>query len=130
MNLQILLFLNQLKNASLASLDKISIIPNKSILKIVEILYLSGLIQSFLLNKSPISGNNNLIIFLKYGSGRGLLDRLDIVSTLSRERKVSHRDIYFLNQSNKVFVVSTSRGILSLEDCIKHRVGGIVLFCC
>jgi ribosomal protein S8 len=127
MNKQIVLFLNKLKNASLSSITCISTLPSSINIKIAEILYNAGYIQNYCIKESKTSDTRSLYIFLRFHHGRGLLNDIEFISSISREKVLSCREIKLINQHKNLFIFSTPAGLLDTRDCIKKRVGGVLL---
>lgn len=119
--------LSKLKNASSIKKHKIIISYNKNILTFSKLFYSEGLILSFLSNKQ----NKNIIIFLHHVSGIfSSFQNLKLISKVSNIQKLKYLDICRLSTQQRLFVFSTSLGILNVSDCKKNHVGGNLLFVC
>ena len=59
------------------------------------------------------------------------LESLKIVSTPSNFRYIDLKQINKLFfTANKTLVLSTNQGILTISECRKKKIGGLVLFSC
>jgi small subunit ribosomal protein S8 len=73
-----------------------------------------------------ISGNRSdkLKIFLKYNNGKPVINSFKPISKPSRRIYYSVKQLWKID-SNKIFMVlSTNRGLKSIIDCKKLKVGG------
>ena len=70
------------------------------------------------------NSQKNLKIFLKYKNGIPVIKSFKIISKPSKKKYYSTKQIWKMN-SNKTFsVISTSKGLKSLFDCKKEKLGG------
>ncbi len=91
---------------------------------LINILYREGFISSF-----SLSENFYLKIVLRSNStGLPLIQNLKIVSTPGKPVYLDYKKICLLNLSGKVGFFTTSKGLLTSDECKKHRVGGVLLF--
>lgn len=121
--------LSILKTASLYRKTSINIYKyNKTFIKILNILYKEGFIKSFLI----IDTNNDkyIRIFLNYSSDTswGLIDSLKIVSKSSLNVNLKYLDLCRLQKKKIYYFFSTKKGFLDLNECLKNKVGGKLLF--
>ena len=116
--------LMQLKNASMARLEKISIKNNFLILKLVQLFYKEGFIQSFKISLKE----DKLLIYLRYFMGKPTLSTLKFVS--SSNKYISYLDLCKLSKNANLLVLSTNQGYLTSTECKKHRLGGKICFIC
>jgi len=73
--------------------------------------------------------NDTIKIYLKYRSGFGMVFNIKQVSKESKRVFVNLMELYKLkNKQGKTFyILSTPRGILSDDECIRQRTGGEVI---
>jgi ribosomal protein S8 len=125
MNLTTVKLLITLKNAALFNKESVTVTHTKIIVPILEVLYKYNVIQSF--QRSPIK--NKIFIILKPLSNKLLFQKLKLISTSSRVRYVSYRDLcHLVSNPYIMFTLSTDLGYLSEYDCKVNKVGGKLLF--
>jgi len=92
-------------------------------LKILDILHHEGFIRGykFSLNKKHV------LILLKYKEGKSIIQSLKCISKNSKQIFVSLKVLHKINNIFVLYILSTSRGILSQTEAIKQKVGGKVL---
>lgn len=120
-------FLLALKNASVLKKEIVFFYYNNLFLKLAKVLYRTGLIQNFCIEKK----NNKkfqIIIFLKYSFNIGILNTLKIVSKPSISLFLNYEKICRISEKNRVLILSTSAGFLTSEECKKRKIGGKVFF--
>lgn len=127
MNKKIITFINILKNASLVGKKEAFVPYSPLILDYVSCLYREGFVLSYeiLLDESKIkvytrSEFNNKI----------LTSNLTLVSTLTKKRYLSSSLIKQIRFKHKELILCTDIGVLSLRECQKQNVGGLVVFSC
>ena len=117
----------RIKNGYKLNLDSVLILKSKKIIKVLEILYLEGFIRGYSFNSFD---SNKIKILLKYTSGgEGSLRRIKILSKPSRRVYASVKTLWNLNLKKNLgcFILSTSKGVLNLNDALKYNVGGELL---
>lgn len=124
MNLTIIKFLSQLKNASNSRKESIILKYNKSYVPLLKILYKEG----FILNYSKTE--ENILIRFRYYFNIKSLQKLKIISTISKPIFLNYFEICKLYKKDKVLIFSTSNGFLTSLECTKLKIGGIFLFIC
>ncbi len=132
MNLNTVILLSQLKNASLNKKECITVEVNHFTISILESLYNEGLILSYLIVKKKNFNNNtvNAILNIRYLYNQPVFENLKIMSSPSFTRIVSIKNICRLNPKKHTFFFSTDKGILTLQQCKQQNVGGVLLFIC
>jgi ribosomal protein S8 len=126
MNNKIIKFLNILKNASLAKKDVVILTSNHLLLNCTEALYKEGLILSY----STFKDNDEikLLIKLRNVDDTVLTNKLKAVSKPTHIRYLPYHQLCRLSLKEKTGFFSTSKGILTLDECKKNRVGGVFSF--
>jgi ribosomal protein S8 len=125
MNITIINFLIQIKNASLFNKNKISSKFSKLRYLLIKLLYNKGLIQSFYVE------NNFIIIFIRYINNKSLLKDLKIFSKPSHKIFLKFSDICKIKEQKIIFFLFTNQFlILTNTECKKKHLGGKLLFAC
>lgn len=97
---------------------------NNFSLNVLNFLYKNGYILTYNFD----SNTNCINIFLKYYRGKSAFSTLYIISKVHKNVYVTV-DLLAKYQNNLgTFVISTSKGILSLEQALKLNIGGKLLF--
>ena len=126
MNSTIIKFLVSLKNASWTSANKLVLNYDNFSLTILQVLYSSGLIQSY-----TILCKNKVTIFLRKSFNKTLTQNLKLVSTPTQKISLDYKKIALIRKStNSILFFSTDRGLLTVSECKKQKVGGVLLFTC
>jgi ribosomal protein S8 len=120
-------FLIALKNASLLKKECVFFSFNKSFLKLLKILYKTGLIQDFEV-KNTTKKIFKFIVFLKYSFNTGCLNTLKIISKPSWSLFLKYKNLIQLSNKKAIVILSTSKGFLTSEECKKYKIGGKIFF--
>jgi small subunit ribosomal protein S8 len=123
-------FLANIKNHS--SLKKENLEQNfyLSTLKIVKLLYKEGFIQSFGIKyKKNNSLKKAIKIILRFYFNQPVINKVSIISKFSNKTFIKYKQLLKLSPKSSILIISTSKGILTHSDCIKKKIGGILLFC-
>jgi ribosomal protein S8 len=132
MNIETIRILNVIKNGSLVNLENVITDSNKLSQKILSFLYKEGLILSYRLRRKANYYNNTseILVQLRHYFGKPILRKLKVMSFPSKTMCISYKSICRISAKNKIFVFSTTKGLLTLDECKRFRVGGILLFVC
>jgi small subunit ribosomal protein S8 len=88
----------------------------------LKILWNEGFISGY---KISSQGNKNLKIFLKYTkNGKPVINSLKFLSKPSQRIYYSSKQIWKLDSSKTFIIFSTNRGLKSINECKKNRIGG------
>ena len=68
-----------------------------------------------------------LKVFLKYKKGVPVINSIRLVSKPSLKAYLSLNELFKLNSSQGVMVLSTPQGVMSFSDCKKSKCGGKAL---
>ena len=129
MNNVLINLLINIKYTSIAG-KEFSYVPyNKLCLKMLNLLYDEGLIQSFKVIDS-LSDNPRIKIVLRYNFGKSIVRNLSLISRPSDLRYLKLKDLYKVKEDKKIVVLSTSRGFLTGLNCKRFKIGGKILFTC
>lgn len=116
-------FFIAIKIASLYKKEFIYIAFNKQFWHILNFLYKEGFILSFKIEKNLFRYK----IFLRFFLSTTPLCDIKILSTSSKKKFFKYTDLCCLNEKQLSLIVSTSKGLLSISDCKRLRVGGKIL---
>lgn len=119
--------INHINIAMSRKLLKTTIKFSVKIIKLVYILYTLGVIKSFRVFKK----NKNYFITMSpfFYKSTTFFHKVKLTSTSSKKFYISCSALRLMNKSmgNTVYVLSTSKGLLTHSDCIKYKIGGILL---
>lgn len=89
----------------------------------LNLLFKEGFIRGF-----STQGNSTLIDFRFEDSGRNIISNLTFLKKSSFQNNISISNLWKREKGNGVFVLSTSKGILTDNDARFLNVGGYLLF--
>lgn len=130
MSIHFIKFLLQLKNASIAKKETLSVEYSNIREKMTTLLYIEGFVQSFEIILDTLNNFKTILITLRYYFNRSLLERLKLLSKPSHVRYIKFSDISNIPDRRFVLFFSTDKGILTLLECKRHKIGGKLLFIC
>jgi small subunit ribosomal protein S8 len=111
-----------IKNGQMA---KKSIItgPRKNICEsFLKILWDEGFISGYKISSQK---DKNLEIFLKYTkNGKPVINSLKFLSTPGQRVYYSSKQIWKLDSSKTFIIFSTNKGLKSINECKKNKIGG------
>jgi ribosomal protein S8 len=125
MKLEQIKSLIHLKNLSLLGKETGFIKNNKKNLDLIGFLYTEGVIQSFKLQDTDF-----ITIYFRHFNNINNLNYLKIFSRPSFSKNLKIQELIKLKSKNKVFCISTDKGLLPLEGCKKKHLGGKIFFSC
>ena len=110
-----------IKNGQLAKRNFI-FQPRKKICEsFLQILWNEGFILGY---KIDDKNSNKLKIFLKYKNGKPVINSIKLVSKPSRQIYYSISQIWKIDSSKSFIILSTNKGLKSIIDCKKLKIGG------
>lgn len=124
MNKTIINFLIILKNASLNNIEHITFTNNSLYFPLLECLYREGIIQSYKIV------SNKILIIIRNSNNKFLLKELKFISKPSNDVYFSFKDLCKISDRKIVLILSTNKGLLTLTECKKNKLGGKALFIC
>ncbi len=124
MNIHLINFLIKLKNASYLKKESVTVLYNKNLLILINILYHENFIQAF----KYLKKNNSIQIFIKYLFNKNLLKDLIFLSTSSKKQYVNFLSLCLLVNKNNFLLLSTTYGFLTDLQCKQLKVGGKLFF--
>ena len=94
------------------------IVPKqKQSIQIIDLLFQEGLVRRYKVL------NNKIYIFLKYKDNLPLIKKIDLISSSKRRRFVKIKEVQKL-PFNKIYLISTSKGIVTHTEAQKINLGG------
>lgn len=117
--------LAHIKNGQKANKSYIMHPKEKNCASILNILWEEGYILGYTISKkSP----QKLEIFLKYKYNNYVIKYLTSITKPSSKIYCSIKQLWKINSNLGLFILSTNKGILTLNACKKLNVGGELLF--
>jgi len=113
-----------INNASTSNKSDINILSSKKVLKVLSFLYKQGLIRGYTQNETRVN------VYLKYTDSavKPVIRHIQPISVKGRPFHANLKMLEKLIHSNETFVISTSKGLLTLKDAVENQVGGFI-FC-
>ena len=108
-----------IKNGQLAKRSFICHTRKKICEAFLKILWQEGFIIGY-----KIDPNNKLKIFLKYKNGQPVINSLRSISKPSRRIYYSIKQIWKIDSSKSFIIFSTNKGLKSIIECKKLKIGG------
>jgi len=115
----------KIKNASCLGKEIVTLNLDSSFKIYLNYLYSEGLIQGFKFDPKNLC----FVVKLRFFQGKPLITNIKIFSTSFFNYFISFAELNLLNSRKKFYLFSTTRGLLTLVECKKQRVGGKLLFC-
>jgi ribosomal protein S8 len=115
-----------LKNSSIVKLNEFYCNHSKKNIKLLQSLYVNGLIQSYIFS----SENNKIKIILRYTDNKPIFSQLKFVSTTLKCKVITFKELTFLFNRRFILFVNTNLGIKTINECRNSRIGGKMLFIC
>ena len=104
---------------------KILVKKSKNTINILDILKTEGFIRGYIIE------DNNISVLLKYLSDKPVITKIEPISAYNKNKFISANNLLQLkeltkksNQGLGLFILSTSKGILSDYKSIEKNVGG------
>ena len=129
MNNNIIRFLVELKNASLSRKETITVEYNQLSNNLVKALYREGFIQSFKILGEK-ENTTQIVVTLRYYFNKPVFNNLKLFSKPSHLIYMKFSDICNISDKKYVCFFSTNKGILTILECKKNKIGGKLLFVC
>lgn len=117
-------FLNKLKNASLLNKEFVYLNFDLKYFEILKVLYREGFIQGYKIDRK----NYQTIVYLRFFENKFVIDRLKFLSTPSQERFLSYSDLCLISNKKTFILLSTNKGLRTIYECKKQKLGGKLLF--
>jgi small subunit ribosomal protein S8 len=111
-----------IKNGQLAKRNFIYQTRKKVCESFLKVLWVEGFISGYTVD--PIN-SKKLKIFLKYyRNGKPVINSIELISKPSRRIYWSVHQIWKIDSSKNFIIFSTNKGLKSLLDCKKLKIGG------
>lgn len=133
MNIQSINFLSHLKNCAIRHKEKINWQYTNVVLNVSRKLYEEGFIQSYRVIPDPEAVGivkKKIQVDLRYYQGKSIFKKLKILSKPSEKRYMRYDQLAQINTKKDVVFVSTSKGLMTIDECKKHQIGGTMFFLC
>jgi small subunit ribosomal protein S8 len=116
-------FLTRLRNASKAKKAETSAPHSNMKESIAAILKADGFISDFSIGTDE-KGHKTLVVTLKYVNESPAITNLTRVSTPGRRLYYRYSEIPRVLNGLGISILSTSRGLMNNQDCLRNKVGG------
>lgn len=94
------------------------IVPKqKQSIRIIDLLFQEGLVRRYKVL------NNKIYIFLKYKDNLPLIKKINLISSSKRRQFIKIKEVQKL-PFNKIYLISTSKGIVTHIEAQKINLGG------
>ena len=81
--------------------------------------------EGFILGYTISESNPNMFkIFLKYKNGKPAINSLQPITKPGQRIYYSNKQLWKINSSKGVVIVSTNKGLMPLDECKKLNLGG------
>ncbi len=118
--------LTRIRNANIASKEKVDIPASKMKQSIIDLLKREGYIRSYRIVDDK--GHKVIRVFMKYGTKQEkVITRLERISKPSVRRYVNKDNIPRVINGLGIAIISTSRGIMTDRDARRQGIGGEIL---
>lgn len=112
---------SSIKNGQLTKRSFIFQTRKKICESFLKILWQEGFILGYTIDSD---NKNKLKIFLKYKNGQPAINSLKFISKPSKRIYYSTKQIWKIDSSKSFIIFSTNKGLKSLLDCKKLKIGG------
>lgn len=128
MNIKVITLINKLKNFSLVNRKVVIFLHSPIVEDYVSCLYREGFIQTYRIIE--VDNIKKIHVFTKTVNGKTLTSDIVAVSTISKPRYLTAKEVRRVNIKKGEFFLSTSAGVYSLSECKQYNYGGVVAFAC
>ncbi len=118
--------LTKIKNAQQVKKASLKVPYSAMDLAILEVLAKGGFIES--VSKKGRMPKRILEIVLKYNDGQGAIEGTKFLSVPSLRRYAGYGNLRKVRQGYGTALISTSKGIMTIEEAKKAKIGGQLLF--
>ena len=81
--------------------------------------------EGFILGYTCCKNNPNILkIFLKYYKNRSVIKSIKLITKPSHRIYYSSKQLFKINSIEGLLILSTTRGVMSLSECKKQKIGG------
>ena len=108
-----------IKNGQLSKQKLVTQKRKKICENFLKMLWIEGFITGY-----SISNKNRLKIFLKYKNNKPVIHSIKSISKPSKKIYYSLKQIWKINSNKSFIIFSTNKGLKSISECKKLRIGG------
>merc|ERR1711871_750344 len=83
-----------------------------------------GFIQGYQIDKD----NYQIIVYLRFFQNKFVIDRLKFLSVPSSHRFLSYSELCMISNKKTFILLSTNKGLRTIYECKKLKIGGKLLF--
>ncbi len=117
-------FISQLKNALNNNKAFIIFPKNALFLCFLRILFFEGFITSVI----EIHSGKLIKVYLKYNAnGSSCIKKIKLLSTPGKAIPMQFNELSKITQGAGILIVSTPKGLVTNQFCLKYKLGGILL---
>jgi small subunit ribosomal protein S8 len=120
-------FCSRIKNSSRSRVENVLIIKSKKVIKVLDILLLEGFIKGFSFDTLD---KNKMKVTLKYSNnGDPIVKTIKAISKSGKRVYSSVSSLWSVQShfSDGCVILSTSKGVMSLNQALKNNLGGELL---
>lgn len=117
--------LNTIKNNQQVLKSKIYVPNSKFIRSLLNLLWNENLIAGYSVIKKEFSF---IIIYLKYKKKKPILVKLKSISKPGKKVYLKSNQLWKVNDNSGILIISTNKGLLTLDSCKKFNLGGEPLY--
>jgi small subunit ribosomal protein S8 len=110
-----------IKNGQLAKRNYIYQTRKKICESFLKIMWDEGFILGYKINSQNL---DQLKIFLKYKNGKPVINNIKLISKPSKRIYLSIDQIWKIDSSKNFIIFSTNKGLQSIINCKKLKIGG------
>lgn len=122
MTISVLKMFNNIKNTQKSKKQKIKFYRNKVCENYLKLLWDEGFIDGY---KIINLEKKKIEVFLKYSNtGIPIINSVKFISKPGFKMYFSIKQIWKLDSTKAFFIFSTSKGLMSIKNCKKNRIGG------
>lgn len=119
-------FITRIKNASKARRREVLLPYSKLNLEVGKVLIKEGFLES--VKEEKKENKKNIMAILKFEKRLPILDGTQIISKPSLRIYKTSKNISSQRRGNRVFILSTNKGIMTNKEAAKKGLGGEILF--
>ena len=114
--------LASIKNCQVSKKNKVLQVRKKLSEHLLKVLWNEGYISSYKIN---LNNKNKVDVYLKYTQkGVPVISSIKILSKPSRKCYYSFKEIVKLDTNQNFIIISTNRGLKTLQECKRLKIGG------
>ena len=80
--------------------------------------------EGYILGYKTLKNSNFILIYLKYNNKIPAITDFKIISKSSLKINYSTKQLWKLNENNGLVILSTNKGLISINSCKKFNIGG------